>query len=63
MIIEKVPFAGEMAIPENECEKQFFEIFPDVFNPNDTAIRIWNLAWSKSRSHTLKQVEDKLKKL
>jgi hypothetical protein len=63
MIIEKVPFAGDMAIPENECEKQFFETFPDVFNPNDVALRVWNLAWTKSRIHTLEEVEAKLKKL
>ena len=63
MIIEKVPFAGEIAIPENECEKQFFETFPDVFNQNDIALKIWELAWSKSRSHTLQEVKAKLKKL
>lgn len=61
MIIEKVPFAGDMAIPENDCEKQFFETFPDIFNPNDLALRIWSLAWSKSRSQALKEVNDLLK--
>jgi hypothetical protein len=63
MIIEKIPFAGEIAIPENECEKQFFETFPDVFNQNDIALKIWELAWSKSRTHTLDEVEAVLKKL
>jgi hypothetical protein len=63
MIIEKIPFAGEIAIPENECEKQFFETFPDVFNQNDIALKIWELAWSKSRTHTLEEVEAVLKKL
>jgi hypothetical protein len=63
MIIEKIPFAGEIAIPENECEKQFFETFPDVFNQNDIALKIWELAWSKSRAHTLDEVEAVLKKL
>ena len=63
MIIEKIPFAGEIAIPENECEKQFFETFPDVFNQNDIALKIWELAWSKSRTHTLDEVETVLKKL
>jgi len=63
MIIEKIPFAGEIAIPENECEKQFFETFPDVFNQNDIALKIWELAWSKSRIHTLEEVEAVLKKL
>ncbi len=63
MIIEKIPFAGDMAIPEDECEKQFFETFPDVFSPNDVALRVWSLAWSKSRIHTLEEVEAKLKKL
>jgi hypothetical protein len=63
MIIEKIPFAGEIAIPENECEKQFFETFPDVFNQNDIALKIWELAWSKSRTHALEEVEAVLKKL
>lgn len=63
MIFEKIPFAGEMAIPETECEKQFFETFPDVFNTNDLALRIWSLAWTKSRIHTLEEVEAKFKKL
>jgi len=63
MIIEKIPFAGDIAIPENECEKQFFETFPDVFNQNDIALKIWELAWSKSRTHTLDEVEAVLKKL
>lgn len=83
MIIEKIPFAGEIAIPENECEKQFFATFPDasfsvtfsnlrfltetdkpsVFNQNDIALKIWNMAWSKGRIHTLEEVEAMLKKL
>jgi hypothetical protein len=63
MIIEKIPFAGEIAIPEDECERQFFQTFPDVFNPNDVALRIWSLAWSKSRIHTLEEVEAKFKNL
>jgi len=63
MNYEPIPFAGEMAVPENECERQFFETFPDVFNPNDVALRAWSLAWSKSRIHTLEEVEAKLKKL
>jgi len=63
MIIEKIPFAGEIAIPENECEKQFFKTFPDVFNQNDIALKIWELAWSKSRTHALEEVKAVLKKL
>ena len=63
MIIERIPFAGEIAIPENECEKQFFETFPDVFNQNEIALKIWNMAWSQSRTHTLEEVEAMLKKL
>ena len=63
MNFEKIPFAGDMAVPEDECEKQFFETFPDVFNYNEVALKIWSLAWSKSRIHTLEEIEDKFKKL
>ena len=63
MIYEKVPFVGEIAVPENECERQFFETFPDVFQNNEVALKVWNVAWIKSRIFTLKDMEQEFKKL
>ena len=63
MIYEKIPFAGEIAVPENECERQFFETFPDVFNQDPLVLKIWTYAWIKSRLFTLKDMEQEFKKL
>jgi hypothetical protein len=63
MIYEKVPFVGEIAVPENECESQFFETFPDVFHNNEVALKVWTTAWIKSRIFTLKDMEQEFKKL
>jgi len=63
MIYEKIPFAGEIAIPEDECERQFFETFPDVFNTNEVALKVWTMAWIKSRMFTLKDMGQEFKKL
>jgi hypothetical protein len=63
MIYEKVPFVGEIAVPENECERQFFETFPDVFHNNEVALKVWTVAWIKSRIFTLKDMEQEFKKL
>ena len=63
MIYEKIPFAGEIAVPENECERQFFETFPDVFDHDPLVLKIWTYAWIKSRLFTLKDMEQEYKKL
>jgi hypothetical protein len=63
MIYEKIPFVGEVAVPENECERQFFETFPDVFKNDEVALKVWTLAWIKSRMFTLKDMEQEFKKL
>lgn len=57
MNYEDVPFAGKIPIPENDCEKAFFDTFPTCFNPNDTAMQIWTLAWQTSRLKTLEEVK------
>jgi hypothetical protein len=62
MIYEKIPFAGEIAVPENECERQFFETFPDVFDHDPLVLKIWTYAWIKSRLFTLKDMEQEFKK-
>lgn len=56
MNYEDVPFAGKIPIPENDCEKAFFDTFPTCFNPNDTAMQIWTLAWKTSQIKTLEQI-------
>jgi hypothetical protein len=63
MIYEKIPFAGEIAVPENECERQFFETFPNVFDHDPLVLKIWTYAWIKSRLFTLKDMEQEFKKL
>jgi hypothetical protein len=62
MQFEEIPFAGNMAVPEDICEEKFFETFPDVFNHNEVAIKVWRMAWSKSRIYTLEQVQELLHK-
>jgi hypothetical protein len=62
MIYEKVPFVGEIAVPENECERQFFETFPDGFHSNELALKVWTVAWIKGRIFTLKDMEQEFKK-
>ena len=57
MNYEDVPFAGKIPIPENDCEKAFFDTFPTCFNPNDVAMQIWTLAWQTSRIKTLEEVK------
>jgi len=63
MIFEQIPFAGKMAIPEDECERQFFETFPDVFIHDSIALKVWTIAWIKSRMFTLKDMEAEFRKL
>ena len=57
MNYEDVPFAGKIPIPENDCEKAFFDTFPACFDPNDAAMQIWTLAWQCSRLKTLEEVK------
>jgi len=62
MQFEKVPFAGDMAIPEDICEEKFFETFPDVFNHNEVALKVWGMAWSENRIDTQQEVQELLHK-
>ena len=63
MIYEKIPIEGEIAVPDNDCERQFFDTFPDVFNHDPLVLKIWTYAWIKSRLFTLKDMEQEFKKL
>lgn len=55
MTEEKIPFAGNMKVPEDDCEEAFFALYPDFFYENSTALTLWIQAWQAA----LDYVEDK----
>jgi hypothetical protein len=48
---EGIPFAGEMKVPENDCEEAFFQRFPDFFYESSTALTLWTMAWQAALDH------------
>jgi len=48
---ESIPFAGEMKVPENDCEEVFFQRFPDFFYEGSTALTLWTMAWQAAQDH------------
>lgn len=48
---EGIPFAGEMKVPENDCEEVFFQRFPDFFYEGSTALTLWTMAWQAAQDH------------
>lgn len=43
---ESIPFAGNMKIPNGDCEEAFFAIYPDFFYENSTALNLWIQGWN-----------------
>ena len=54
MTEEKIPFAGNVKIPDGECEEAFFAVYPDFFYEGSTALNLWTQAWQAA----LDYVED-----
>ena len=40
------------------CEQEFHKTFPDVFSPNDVAIRVWRLAWQAGRKQAFDETRE-----
>ena len=51
MTSEDIPFAGNVKIPENDCEEAFFAIYPDFFYENSTALTLWVQGWQAALDH------------
>jgi hypothetical protein len=54
MTEENIPFAGNVKVPEGECEEAFFAFYPDFFYEGSTALNLWTQAWQAA----LDYVED-----
>ena len=46
MTDEQIPFAGNMKVPDGECEEAFFALYPDFFYENSTALTLWIQGWN-----------------
>ena len=44
-MVEPIPFAGNVRVPEEDCEEAFFALYPDFFYENSTALILWIQAW------------------
>lgn len=44
-MVESIPFAGHIKIPEDDCEEAFFVLYPNFFYENSTALILWIQAW------------------
>lgn len=49
MTEEKIPFAGNVKLPDDVCEEAFFARFPDFFYEGSTALTLWKMSWEASR--------------
>jgi len=51
MTEEKIPFAGNMKVPTDDCEEAFFAVYPDFFYEESTALALWTQAWQAALDH------------
>jgi len=42
---EPIPFAGNVKVPDDDCEEAFFSLYPDFFYEESTALRLWTQGW------------------
>jgi hypothetical protein len=51
MTEEKIPFAGSMKVPSDDCEEIFFSLYPDFFYEGSTSLMLWTQAWQAALDH------------
>ena len=51
MTEEKIPFAGSIKVPSDDCEEAFFAFYPDFFYEGSTSLMLWTQAWQAALDH------------
>jgi hypothetical protein len=51
MTEEKIPFAGSIKVPSDDCEEAFFALYPDFFYEGSTSLMLWTQAWQAALDH------------